>query len=365
METPVTRRSLLLAAAGLRAETASVNVFETPYKYGKLILQASDDLSSFDSRSVDCPFVFHHGHSFYMTYAGFDGVGYQTGLAASEDLLTWRRLGCILRRDPSSPVIRYNVALNWILRENALHSPGRAVKVNGRFLGVFHAYPGSGYEQGPAVIGLCTSHDLLRWEIGDIVLRPEDGAAWERGGLYKPCLVSHRGTYYLFYNAKNAEKHWREQTGLATSTDLKHWKRYEGNPVIANGPPGSPDERFASDPCVLLYRDTWAAYYYGLDARGRARDLLALGKSPEHFEKVPAIMVDAGPPGSVDEDYAHKPGIVFHDGSLYHFYCAVSGRWPHEVRGISVARSRPWKPSRSADQTLGDLLVHQHFHKPA
>ncbi len=77
-------------------------------------------------------------------------------------------------------------------------------------------------------------------------------------------------------------------------------------------------------------------------------------------------MVDAGPPGSVDEDYAHKPGVVFHEGSLYHFSCAVSGRrWPHEVRGISVARSRPWEPSLSADQTLGDLLVHQHFHKPA
>jgi sucrose-6-phosphate hydrolase SacC (GH32 family) len=128
------------------------------------------------------------------------------------------------------------------------------VKVNGRFLGVFHPYPGSGYEQGPAVIGLCTSHDLLHWEIGDIVLRPENGAAWESGGLYKPCLVSHHGTYYLFYNAKNAEKNWHEQIGFATSTGLKHWKRYEGNPVIPNGPPGSPDERFASDPCVLLHR---------------------------------------------------------------------------------------------------------------
>lgn len=342
MKTSVTRRSLLLAAAGVRAGTASTNVFETPYKYGKLILRASPDPASFDSRSVDCPFVFRHGRSFYMTYVGFDGVGYQTGLAASDDLITWRRLRCILRRDPSSPVIRYNVALNWILRENVLLSPGRALKGNGRFLGAFHAYPGSGYEQGPAVIGLCTSRDLLHWEIGDIILRPEHGASWERGGLYKPCLLSHHGTYYLFYNAKNAYKHWREQIGFATSTDLKHWKRYEGNPVIPNGTSGSPDERFASDPCVLLYRDTWAAFYYGLDARGKARDLLALAKSPEHFEKVPEILVDTGPPGSIDEDYAHKPGIVFHDGSLYHFYCAVSGRWPDEVRGISVARSRPW-----------------------
>ncbi len=40
--------------------------------------------------------------------------------------------------------------------------------------------------------------------------------------------------------------------------------------------------------------------------------------------------------------FAHKPCVIFHEGSLYHFYCAVSGKWPHEVRGISVARSSPW-----------------------
>ncbi len=53
-------------------------------------------------------------------------------------------------------------------------------------------------------------------------------------------------------------------------------------------------------------------------------------------------MIDRGAPGSVDETYAHKPCVIYHDGALYHFYCAVSGKWPHEVRGISVARSTPW-----------------------
>ena len=45
--------------------------------------------------------------------------------------------------------------------------------------------------------------------------------------------------------------------------------------------------------------------------------------------------------------YPHDPhaftqGLLWHDGALYHFYCAVSGKWPNEVRGISVARSKPW-----------------------
>ena len=54
------------------------------------------------------------------------------------------------------------------------------------------------------------------------------------------------------------------------------------------------------------------------------------------------ILIDVGPPGAVDSIYAHKPSVIWHEGALYHFYCAVSGNHPNEVRGISIARSRPF-----------------------
>jgi predicted GH43/DUF377 family glycosyl hydrolase len=321
---------------------------ETPHKYGKLVLAASADPNAFDSRSVDCPFVCHHDGRFYMAYVGFDGTGYQTGLAVSKNLVDWEKSGCILRRDPASPITRYNVAMNWVVRQNQLRSIGELEKVRGRFLGLYHAYPSAGYEAGPAVIGLCWSDDLLRWEVEAPCLRPEDGADWECGGLYKPCLVKHQGTYYLFYNAKtkNLPKGqgggWREQTGVATSKDLKNWQRFEGNPILPNGPAGSWDERFASDPCVVLDGKRWVMFYYGFDRKGKARDFAAVGDDPFHFVKVGKILIDVGPPGSVDSTFAHKPSVVYSQGALYHFYCAVSGKYPNEVRGISVARSRPW-----------------------
>ena len=344
-----TRRAFLATLAAARiASAAETSRYVTPYKFGKLVLSASTDPGAFDSKSVDCPFVFHHGGQFYMTYIGFDGTGYQTGLASSHDLVTWNKLGCILKRDPDSEITRYNVAMNWIVRQNELRGPGELKPVDGRFLGLYHAYPSAGYEQGPAVIGLCWSQDLMKWRIDPPFLRPEDGAPWEQGGLYKPCLVEDHGTYYLFYNAKtrNLPKDqgggWREQTGVATSRDLKTWRRYEGNPIIANGGEGSWDERFASDPCVMLDGRRWIFYYYGFDKKGKARDLLAIGADPYHPVKVNEITIDVGPPGTVDSTFAHKPSVVYDQGSLYHFYCAVSGKWPNEVRGISVARSRPW-----------------------
>jgi predicted GH43/DUF377 family glycosyl hydrolase len=342
----LTRRGFFAAtcSAALAASDAAAR-YRTPYKYGKLVLAASNEPGAFDSRTVDCPFVFHHNGRFYMTYVGWDGTGYQTGLASSANLVDWKKEGCILRRDPASPVTRYNIAMNWIVRQNELRSEGELQRFRGRFLGVYHAYPNAGLEEGPAVIGLCWSDDLMHWEIAPPCLRPEDGADWENGGLYKPCLVEHRGAWYLFYNAKTKDLPgggWREQTGVATSTDLKSWQRYRQNPIIPNGSAGSWDERFSSDPCVLQDGRRWAFFYYSLDSTGKARDLLALGEDLFHPTKVSEILIDVGPPGSVDSTYAHKPSVVYHRGALYHFYCAVSGKWPNEVRGISVARSRPW-----------------------
>jgi hypothetical protein len=345
----LSRRRLLRAGAGglvlARTSPAACAVppeLSTPYKSKRLVVKASGTPGAFDSRSVDCPFVFHHDGRYYMTFVAFDGKGYQTGLASSADLLDWKPEGMIAGRDPSNPVLRYNVALNWIVRENDVFSPGSLKRIHGRFLGVYHAYPNPGYEEGPAVIGLCWSSDLRKWEFDAPCLRPEDGADWERGGLYKPCLVEEDGVFHLFYNAKTgAARGWREQTGVASSKDLRTWTRYSRNPVIPNGPPGSVDEIFASDPCVLRFGKQWALFYYSLDAKGVARDVLALSPDLRRADKCDGVLIDVGPAGSVDARYAHKPSVVTRDGVLFHYYCAVSS---DDTRGISVAASRPLSP---------------------
>jgi predicted GH43/DUF377 family glycosyl hydrolase len=336
----------LLRSAGAVEPTAAA--YRTPYRYGKLVLGPSPDKSAFDSKSVDDPFVFFHDGKFQMLYIGFDGVGYQTGLATSQDLVHWERVACVAKRDPNSKYTKYNVALACLVRESWLTSQGKLKKVHGRYLGAWNAYPSAGYEEGAAVIGLAWSDDLLHWELTEPILFPADGAAWEHGGLYRPNLVEEDGVFYLYYNAKTdanpkvTDGAWHEQSGVVTSRDLKHWTRYGGNPVLRNGGHESWDARFASNPFVVRNGNEWGMYYFGLDNHGKARELLAVGRDPYHFEKVPEIMIDTGAPGTVDETYAHKPSTIFHDGRLYHFYCAVSGKWPNEVRGVSVACSKPW-----------------------
>ena len=340
MPPPISRRSLLLAAGGTAIAPAAEipPTLQTPHKIGRLVVAASGKAGAFDEKAVDCPFVFRHNGRFHMTFIGFDGTGYLTGLASSANLIEWSPEGLIAARDPGSDIRRHNVAINWIVRENDVFSAGNLRKIRGRYLGVYHAYPNPGYEEGPAVIGLCWSRDLHHWEFEPPALRPEEGAPWERGGLYKPCLVEQSGTFYLYYNAKKTGRPADEQTGVATSRDLRVWTRYSGNPIIRNGSAGSLDERFASDPCVLRFGAQWAVFYYSLDAKGVARDRLALSSDMFHTEKCDGALIDVGGPGSVDERYAHKPSVIRHAGVLYHFYCAVSKT---NVRGISVAASRP------------------------
>lgn len=352
-----TRRSILvglLTSAGISTtrgisrqaakKPMPITAFRTPYKYGKWVLESSRKPGAFDEQAVDCPFVFSANDRFYMTFIGFDGIGYQTGLAESHDLIHWKRLGLILGRDPSDPITRYNIAMLSILRDDALTSTATLKRVNGAFVGAWHAYPESGYEAGAAVIGLARSDDLTQWRRSEPVLRPEEGAAWEQGGLYKPYLTKSDDTYYLFYNAKNSKgANWTEQIGVATSSDLKTWTRHKGNPIVPAGPPGSWDEHFASDPCVMRYGTSWVVYYYGLSSDGHARELVAVADNPlGPFRKIPEVLIDTGPPGSIDETHAHKASIITSDGVLYHFYCAVRAQGDQEFRGISVARSRPW-----------------------
>ncbi len=343
--------SCSFVAPHVLAESDSIAPYRTPYKYSELLLRGTGNSGDFDSKSVDDPIVFRAHDRFFMLYVGFDGTGYQTGLAESTDLLRWHRVALVGPRNPQSQWTRYNLAISSILRDKSLQGSGVAVKHNDRYLAAWNAYPNAGYEAGAAVIGLATSKDLLHWDLTDPILRPEDGAPWERGGLYRPdLLLGHNGTFYLYYNAKTdmlpkeQGGGWREQTGVATSRDLKHWTRYGANPVLANGPHDSADARFASNPYVMTYRGRYAMFYFGFayTRPGRARELVALGKDPFHFTKVPETLIDVGLPGSIDETFAHKPSLIYHNGALYHFYCAVSGKYPNEVRGIAVARSKPW-----------------------
>jgi predicted GH43/DUF377 family glycosyl hydrolase len=326
-----------------------LNDLRTPFKANRFVLAPSYRQGDFDSHAVDCPFPFSHDGHFFMTYVGWDGIGYRTGLASSTDLEQWQKEGIILDRGPEGSITQYNAALTSIFRDNTLFGPATLKKIGGRYVGAYHAYPNPGYEEGPAVIGLCFSDDLRNWELGQPILEPNPGCPWESGGLYKAWLTEHEGLYYLFYNAKNTPAWpWVEQTGVATSRDLVHWERSPLNPLLPIGKPGQFDDVFASDPVVLQHGQQWLMFYFGNCSDGHARDGIAFSNDLLHWDKSGEILIDVGSAGSIDSLHAHKPGIITKDRRLFHYYCAVCSTpqkkmgnvTVDEIRGITFAVNR-------------------------
>lgn len=337
-----------------------IQKYLTPYRYGTPILHGSGVEGSFDEKAVDIPFVFWHRGQFYMLYTGFDGRGYQSALAVSEDLLHWTHKGVILkRREETDRWDRIGGAATWILKEsNDLWELPRLKKVDGKYWMVYHSYPDTGYESGPAEIGFAWTEDeeLLDWHFPDAPsFSWKDGAEWESGGLYKACVIEHDGMWYLFYNAKNKAERWIEQTGMAYSRDLVHWTRCEENPVLKVSERAW-DCRFVSDPYIVRDGEVWVNYYFGYDGRLRedghshAQEGLALSRDLIHWEKVENPIIPYGDMGSFESGHVHKASMVYHNGVLYHFYCATCP-WREgdatsaygEYRTICVASDKPLK----------------------
>lgn len=332
--------------------------YTTPFKFNKPVLAPSGIEGSYDEMAVDSPFVFFHNNQYHMLHVGFDGIGYQTSIAHSNDLLHWEKGKPLFSRQNLEGWNKSGIAGVWILKENDIHGLPILKKWHGKYWMVYHSYPDPGYESGPANIGLAYTADetLQTWHcLPDPILRWQDGASWESFGLYKGCLIEHHDRFYLFYNAKDSQEWlWHEQIGIAISDDLLHWTRLSDQPVIKNTTDGW-DSAFCADPYIVNDGSQWIMFYYGYNGK-HAQEGIAYSDDLIHWSKHPAPLIECGSSGTLDELHAHKPCVIQKDGILYHFYCAVRPSLPSdcarnqdptqlnqdigEYRCISVATSK-------------------------
>ncbi len=336
----------------------SAQQYKTNYKYGRPVLEGSGKNGTYNSLAVDCPFVFWHNGSYRMLHVGFDGKGYQTALSESKDLLHWSEGIVLFPREEGDGWDKVGIAGLWLLKENDLRQKPVLKKINNKYWMIYHSYPNEGYESGSAQIGLAWTEDenLLKWNRFDTpILSYKDGGAWEQGGLYKGCLIEEKGTYYLFYNAKQRDiSPWHEQIGMAVSEDMLQWRRFEQNPIIKNTA-GNWDCMFAADPYIVKDGDGWVMFYYGYDG-SVAVNGVAFSKDLIHWEKWNEPILKNGTYGDIDCYYAHKPSVIMENDTIYHFYCAVResrsednsaniatvSDQPSEYRCITVASNKPF-----------------------
>lgn len=314
---------------------------KTPYKAGMI-------LAPEEGESLDNPTVFRYGKKWYMIYVRFDGKGYETHLAKSEDLIHWEKLGLAFPRGEKGSW-DVSQADGWpLLLDERWDGPNTLKKVDGHYWMMYIGGAFDGYETDPLSTGLAWSDDptqLLSWNRyeGNPIFQPSDADArsFEKKTIYKHYTVEDTsrdlgGRYVDFYNAKQ-EGVWIESIGMAVSDDLRHWKRVGDEPVIRDCK--SDQSGISGDPMIRRIGNVWVMFYFGYHWREDipgAFDTFACSRDLQHWTKWDGEPLTQ-PSESWDKEHAHKPWVIKHNGIVYHFYCAVGD----QGRGLALATSKP------------------------
>jgi len=317
--------------------------WSAPYRgwhyYPEFVLPPSPD-DGLHFQSTDCPLVYRHADQWQMFYTGFDGNGYQTARAVSNDLIHWTPAGLVMSYGKPGAYDHGGVTFGGLLFESyEIRAPRTLKKWKDRYWALYGCYPRQGgYELRPGAEGAAWSSDGVQWNrlSGDRPILSIEGAAeWEKDCIYQPWLLEHQRTFFNFYNAANGSV---EQLGLATSTDMEHWTRYKGNPVLRNRP-GGYDEQFCSDGKVFRDGDHWVMFYFGV-GRGGAHIMIAFSRNLTDWTGDPEPLYKAGGhPTGLDSTYAHKISFVYEKerDTCFMYYCAVG----KQGRGIGLLTSQP------------------------
>jgi predicted GH43/DUF377 family glycosyl hydrolase len=298
-------------------------------------------------RNFDVPTVYQISDvpdKWHMSFIGFNGQGYNSFVAESDDLIHWTKPRLAMGfGKPGEFDFGGCVIGAYLYQSYDIKAPRLLKKRDGRYWTLYGCYAKQGgYEMEPGYEGVAASDDGLTWtRVGDnpiLSVHDPDCGNWEKDCIYQPWLVEHEGRFYDFYNAKSTGI---EQMGGATSSDLLTWKRYPTNPVVRVRP-GGYDEKFCSDGKVFRDGDHWIMIYFGVGKGGAhimaafSRDLLNWTAHPEPLYKAD------GHPDGLDRKYAHKVSLIYQPANetFYLYYCAVGNKG----RCIGLITSKPLPP---------------------
>lgn len=184
---------------------------------------------------------------------------------------------------------------------------------------------------GVATVGHAVSHDLREWINCGTVLEAGLTGSWDDRAIWTGSVTMRDGLAYMFYTALSlADRAPIQRIGLAVSTDLVHWERHSGNPLLEVDTrwyeqQGAErwQEQTWRDPYVVYSPDE-EAYYMFLSARVNAgppdgRGVIGLARSTD------LLSWEVLPPVSMPGDFTEMevPQVVPLNGRYYLLFCAT------------------------------------------
>jgi predicted GH43/DUF377 family glycosyl hydrolase len=318
---------------------------KTPFKYGLVLTTSSKE------KKMDCPTIYRKAGKWYMTYLVFDGTGYETWLASSDNLLQWKSLGKQLSFSDDNSWDAHQKAGYNALVDTKWAGKYKLNRFAGKYWMSYFGGNSKGYEQEPLSIGLAytskkpiEAHEWKRLAKPVLSSSDSDVRWWEnRNKLFKSLVIEdkkrltgHR--FVMYYNAvgdslaNNKKTRWYERIGMAVSDDMLHWKRFKKNPVVHH------PEGITGDGVIQKIGNTYVMFYFGAfwkDRNGAFNRFAASKDLVNWTDWEGENLIQSSEP--YDELYAHKSWVLKYKGIVYHFYCAVNKAGD---RGIAVATSK-------------------------
>ncbi len=308
---------------------------KTPFKYG-VVFQHPDT-----TKMIDSPTIFQKDEIWYMTYIVFDGQGYETWLAESENLLDWESKGKILSF--TKDTWDANQKAGYVSLVNTEWGGDYGVeKFKDQYWMSYLGGSSEGYEAGTLKIGMAnttTLTDAKEWKTNHKpLLSPEDeDIRWfENKTIYKSLVIRDNDEntghpFIMYYNAKGDSANY-ESIGMAVSDDMLTWKRFGNDPVISRG------KGICGDAQIAKINDLYVMFYFGAFWKPGAFERFACSYDLINWTDWEGEDLVA-PSEDFDEKYAHKPWVIKWKGVVYHFYNAVGS----EGRVIALATSEDLK----------------------
>lgn len=254
------------------------------------------------------PAVVHHQGKYVMLYRAQDRKGVsRLGYAESKDGIHFER-----RAEPVfSPETHYE-------RAGGVEDP-RLVKFGDTYYLTY-----TGYNKRDAQLCLATSRDLVHWERKGVIVPANKGnwnVRWTKSGAIVPEKIA--GRYWMYFLGTRADN--TDQTGLASSADLIHWKEETLTPVLPRRP-GRFDARVAEPgPPPIITPHGIVLVYNGADQNLVYRVGVAVF---DHKDPRKLLWRSEDPLFSPEKDWektGQVPNVVFVEGMVkngdrYFFY---------------------------------------------
>lgn len=165
-------------------------------------------------------------------------------------------------------------------------------------------------------IGLADSTDLIHWKKYDNPIFKVSKNWWEKRHVSRCCIYKLEDTFYLYYAGHDGQ---RERIGLATGKSIFNLKRFGKNPVLDVGNENEWDARSISDPRILKYKDKYLMFYSGIDNNSRERMGVAFSKDLYAWKKYKKPILDVSQK-SWDRISAARSDIKIFNDKIYIFY---------------------------------------------